>query len=156
MLDVGMAAPDFELEGSDGKTHTLSQYAGQPVVLYFYPKDNTPGCTTQACDFRDNMARATAKGAVVLGVSKDSLKSHANFIKKQELNFVLLSDPEVKLQEAYGVWAEKKNYGRTYMGTVRSTFLIDKDGKLAQIWRNIRVKGHVDKVLTALEALDEA
>ena len=149
----GTIAPDFTLPSDTEGEVSLSALRGKPVVLYFYPKDNTPGCTTEACAFRDNMARVQAAGAVVLGVSRDSLKRHENFRAKHELNFVLLSDPETVVHEIYGAWGEKKNYGRVYMGTIRSTFLIDAEGVLRKVWRKVRVKGHVDKVLEVLEGL---
>lgn len=152
-LQVGDVAPDFTLPSDADGEITLSALRGKPVVLYFYPKDNTPGCTTEACDFRDRMERVQAAGATVLGVSPDSLRKHGNFRKKFELNFPLLTDAEKAVHEAYGVWQEKKMYGRTYMGTVRSTFLIDGDGVIRQIWSKVRVKGHADAVIEALEAL---
>jgi peroxiredoxin Q/BCP len=128
----------------------LKDFAGKKVVLYFYPKDNTPGCTQEACDFRDNMARVQAAGAVVLGVSGDSIASHERFRDKYELPFPLLSDESHEMMEKYGVWQEKKNYGRTYMGVVRSTVLIDENGVIRRIWPKVTVKGHVDAVLSAL------
>ena len=149
--EEGKKAPAFTLPGDDGDKHKLSDHKGQWVVLYFYPKDNTPGCTTEACDFRDNLARLQAAGAVVYGVSKDSLESHERFRDKHELNFVLLSDPELKVHEKYGAHGEKKMYGKTTMGVIRSTFLIDEAGKVAKAWRKVRTKGHVDKVLEELE-----
>jgi len=152
MPELGQAAPAFSAESTAG-TVRLEGLRGKAVVLYFYPKDQTPGCTTQACGFRDLKAEFEAAGAVILGVSKDSLKSHNNFVAKQSLNFDLITDPEKELHAAYETWVEKKNYGRTYMGTQRSTFLIDADGVLRQEWRNVRVKGHVDKVLEAVRAL---
>ena len=150
--EVGQPAPDFTAESTAGSL-SLSALRGTKVVLYFYPKDQTPGCTTEACGFRDLKAEFDAVGAVILGVSKDSLKSHANFVARQSLNFDLITDPDKVLHEAYGTWVEKKNYGRTYMGTQRSTFLIDADGVVREAWRNVRVKGHVDKVLEATRAL---
>lgn len=149
----GTIAPDFTLPSDTEGAITLSALRGQPVVLYFYPKDNTPGCTTQACDFRDRMERLKAAGAVVLGVSRDSLKRHENFRAKYELDFPLLSDPEGEIHALYEAWGEKKLYGRVSIGPIRSTFLIDAEGTLRGVWRKVRVKGHVDKVLEALEAL---
>ena len=146
-------APDFELPGDDGATHTLAAHRGHPVIVYFYPKDNTSGCTTEACDFRDNMERLQGHGAVVYGISKDSLKSHDRFREKHDLNFVLLSDEDTTVHQAYDAWGEKKNYGRVYQGVIRSTFLIDAEGTLVKVWRKVRVKGHVDKVMAELEAL---
>jgi len=150
MLKKGDTAPSFTLEDASGKLVSLSDFIGKKVVLYFYPKDNTPGCTKEACGFKDKHEEFTDKNAVIVGVSKDSAKSHQKFIDKYELNFTLLSDPDVKVCAEYGVWAEKKNYGKTYMGIVRSTFIIDEDGKIADIYSNVRVAKHVDKVLEAL------
>jgi thioredoxin-dependent peroxiredoxin len=151
-LTEGMAAPAFTAESNEG-TIDLASLAGQTVVLYFYPKDNTSGCTKEACAFRDANDDIRDLGAVVLGVSADSLTKHANFIDKHDLTFPLLSDPERTLIEAYGVWKEKKNYGRTYLGIERSTFLIDGDGIIRKVWRKVRVKDHVEKVLDAVRAL---
>lgn len=153
MLVPGDNAPSFELPLDDGTTLSSDTLTGKPYVVYFYPKDNTPGCTTEACDFRDNFERVTAAGAVVLGVSKDSVKSHSNFRAKQSLPFNLISDAELTLHNAYGAWGQKKNYGREYMGTIRSTFLVGTDGVVAAAWPKVRVKGHVDAVLEALEGL---
>lgn len=151
---VGRKAPAFTLPASTGGKIKLSDYAGKSnVVLYFYPKDNTPGCTTEACDFRDNIARLQAADTVVLGVSCDSLKSHEKFVEKFSLPFPLLSDEDHAIAEKYGVWVEKKNYGKTYMGLQRSTFLIGKDGKVKAVWANVKVKGHVDAVAEAIENL---
>ncbi len=160
-LEVGSAAPDFTLASDRGSFFgvtpagevSLSAQRGGPVVLYFYPKDDTPGCTTEACDFRDRIERVAAAGAKVFGVSRDSLKRHENFRAKYDLNFPLLSDPDQAVHEAYGAWGEKKNYGRTYMGCIRTTVLIDADGVVAEIWSGVRVKGHADVVLIALDAL---
>ncbi|MCB2205689.1 thioredoxin-dependent thiol peroxidase [bacterium] len=153
MLETGKKAPAFSLPSTSGGTVALKDFAGKPVVLYFYPKDNTPGCTKEACDFRDNFARLSAAGAVVLGVSADSMKSHEKFRDKYELPFELLSDESKGMLEKYGVWQEKKNYGRTYMGIVRTTVLIDSKGVVRNIWPKVKVKGHVDEVLAALEEL---
>ncbi len=152
-LAVGDPAPDFALSDHNEEEVTLTGLKGNPVVLYFYPKDNTPGCTTEACDFRDNMARITSAGAMVLGVSPDSVKSHQKFIGKFDLPFPLLVDDDHAVAEAYGAWGEKKMYGKTFQGLIRSTFLIDGEGKIAQAWYHVRAKGHVDTVLTALENL---
>ncbi|QTH40955.1 thioredoxin-dependent thiol peroxidase [Cohnella sp. LGH] len=149
-LHLGQPAPDFELPATNGGTVKLSDYRGRKVVLYFYPKDMTQACTQQACDFRDASSEYEGLGAVVLGISTDELKRHYKFTEKYELPFLLLSDPEHRVCELYGVWQDKQLYGRTYMGIVRSTFLIDEQGRLAQEWRNIRVKGHVDNVKQAL------
>ncbi len=152
MLQEGQMAPDFTLPSSEGKDISLSDFRGKHVILYFYPKDNTPGCTAEACDFRDNMARLQSADTIVLGVSKDSLKSHDNFKAKHELNFPLLSDTEGEVLKLYEAWGEKKNYGKVYFGIIRSTFFIDKDGILQKAWYNVRAKGHVDRVLKELEA----
>ena len=151
-LEVGQAAPDFNCVDSKGNPHSLKQYMsdGKSVILYFYPKDSTSGCTTQACDFRDSMARLNKGNYVVLGVSKDSAKSHENFISKQDLNFPLLMDEDVSLHQAYGTWREKSMYGKTYMGTSRSTFVIGDDGIIKWAGYGVRTKGHVDKVIEEL------
>lgn len=128
---------------------SLDNYKGQKIILYFYPKDNTSGCTQEACDFRDNLNRLTSK-AQVIGVSLDSIKSHIKFRENHGLNFPLISDPEHKLAEKYGVWKEKSMYGRKYMGIERSTFILDKDGNIEKEWRKVKVKGHVDEVLDFL------
>lgn len=150
MIEVGKKSPAFSLPSSEGGKVSLKDYAGKKVVLYFYPKDNTPGCTQEACDFRDNMTRVVSAGAVVLGVSGDSVSSHEKFRDKFELPFPLLSDESHEMMEKYGVWKEKTNYGRTYMGVVRTTVLIDGQGIVRRIWPNVKVKGHVDAVLSAL------
>jgi peroxiredoxin Q/BCP len=152
MLQVGKPAPDFTLQDQDGKSVTLSKLKGSPVVLYFYPKDDTPGCTKEACSFRDESARFKKKKAVVLGVSPDDTKSHAKFAKKFELPFSLLADVGNKICEAYGVWKEKNMYGRKYMGVERTTFVIDGKGIVRQIFSKVKVDGHSDEVLEALEA----
>lgn len=149
-LSVGDNAPDFNHVCEDGKEISLTELKGKKVVLYFYPKDDTPGCTIEACAFRDNMNRLTAVGVAVIGVSKDSEKSHRNFKDKYGLNFPLIADTDTTLCQAYGVWKEKKNYGKTYMGIQRSTFLIDEKGKIAYIWDNVKVDGHVDEILSKL------
>ncbi|MBA3686577.1 MAG: peroxiredoxin [Planctomycetes bacterium] len=141
--------PRFALAGTDGRTWTAADLAGRTWVLYFYPKDNTPGCTRQACGFRDAFARLEAKGVVVFGVSPDSLKSHGGFIAKQRLPFVLLSDPAHELAERLGVWTRKSLYGRSFMGIERTTLLIGSDGAILRIWRKVKVDGHVDEVLAA-------
>ncbi len=152
MIEPGKAAPAFRLADQHGNKHRLSQYKGQWVVLYFYPKDNTPGCTTQACGFRDNEAQLQARGAVVLGISPDDEKSKAKFAGKYDLNFPVLADEGAKVCSKYGVWQEKSMYGRTYMGVVRTTFLIDPKGKVAQRFDKVKVKGHTEAVLRALDA----
>jgi peroxiredoxin Q/BCP len=146
----GDKAPDFKLKDDSGKTVSLSDYKGKQVVLYFYPKDMTGGCTKQACAFRDGLPKLTKSGAVVLGVSADSVESHQKFKKKESLNFPLISDPDRKALEAYGVWQEKSLYGRKFMGIVRSTFLIDGAGKIAKVFPKVKVDGHFDAVLASL------
>jgi len=153
VAEEGHKAPSFTLKGDDGKTHRLRELGGKRVVLYFYPRDNTPGCTTEACDFRDNMERVAAAGAVVFGVSKDSLESHAKFRDKYDLSFTLLSDTDLAVHKRYGAWGEKKQYGKVREGVIRSTSLIDESGTIARAWRKVRAKGHVSRVLEALEAL---
>jgi len=156
LLELNSKVPDFTLQGIDEegreKAFSLSEFAGKNVVLYFYPKDNTPGCTQEACDFRDNFNRIASK-AVVIGVSADSTGSHKKFQEKQGLNFILLSDPAHEVLALYEAWGEKKMYGKLFMGIIRSTFLIDKEGCLRKIWTNVKVKGHVDEILEALNAL---
>jgi thioredoxin-dependent peroxiredoxin len=147
---VGDSAPDFTLPSSSGKSVRLSDLRGKNVVLYFYPKDDTTGCTKEACAFRDSLPRFGEMGAVILGVSKDSLDSHAGFIKKYGLNFPLLSDEDLKVNNLYGTWVEKENYGRKYWGTERSTFVIGKDGKIMKVFRKVKVDGHDKEVLEAL------
>lgn len=146
---------DIKLQGLDTKGNekefSLNDFKGQKVILYFYPKDNTFGCTQEACDFRDNINRLT-NYATVIGVSPDSIKSHQSFKEKQNLNFILLSDPEHKLAEDFEVWKEKSMYGRKYMGIERSTFIIDKNDKIEKEWRKVKVKGHVDEVIEYLNA----
>ncbi len=143
-----MKLSGINIDGAE-QDFNLDDFKGQRVVLYFYPKDNTSGCTQEACDFRDNINRIT-EYATVIGVSPDSIKSHKSFKEKQGLNFVLLSDPEHQLAEAYGVWKEKSMYGRKYMGIERSTFILDKDGNIEKEWRKVKVKGHVDQVIEYL------
>jgi peroxiredoxin Q/BCP len=148
---AGDKAPALKLPDENGKAVSLADFKGKKVVLYFYPKDATPGCTTEACDFRDNLNRLTKAGAVVLGISADSEASHKKFKEKQGLNFPLLSDPDRKAIEAYGVWQEKSLYGRRFMGIVRSTFIIDETGRIAKVFPKVKVGGHVDEVLAALK-----
>ncbi|MEJ2122770.1 MAG: thioredoxin-dependent thiol peroxidase [Alphaproteobacteria bacterium] len=152
-VEIGQPAPDFSVPGDGGGTVSLSALKGKPVVLYFYPKDDTPGCTTEACGFRDARPDFSKVKAEIIGVSKDSVKRHDNFKNKYDLNFALASDEDGKICEAYGVWVMKKNYGREYMGIERSTFLIDKNGIVREIWRKVRVKGHVEAVLEAAKGL---
>ena len=150
MPTEGEPAPDFRLPADDGKTYALRDLRGKKVVLYFYPKDDTPGCTKEACSFRDNLSRVSSKGAIVLGVSKDDLESHAKFREKYSLSFPLLSDPEGKVLSAYGVWKEKNLYGKTFMGIERTTFVIDEGGRIQKVFPRVKVDGHVDEVLAAL------
>jgi len=150
MLNIGDKAPAFRLDNQDGKSVSLSDFSGKKVVIYFYPKDDTPGCTIEAKEFTDRKAEFDAKNTVILGVSKDSVKSHEKFCNKHSLGITLLSDESGEMVESYGAWQEKKNYGKTYMGIVRSTFLIDEEGSIMNIWPNVRVKGHVDAVLESI------
>ncbi len=150
MIEEGKKAPAFTLESSDGGKVALKDFAGQYVVLYFYPRDNTPGCTTEANDFNKALRKLASQDAVVLGVSKDSIESHCNFIDKYKLKFPLLSDPTGKVLEKYGAWGEKNMYGKKSMGVIRSTVLIGPDGKVVKHFPKVRVNGHVDKVLEAL------
>lgn len=151
-LEVGKPVPDFELPATNGGTVRLSDFRGRKVVLYFYPKDMTPTCTQQSCDLRDANDVITEANAVILGISTNDLKSHYKFIEKYNLPFLLLTDTEHRVCDMYGVWQEKKLYGRTYMGIVRSTFLIDQSGNLLKAWRNVKVKGHSQNVLNAVTA----
>jgi peroxiredoxin Q/BCP len=150
MPAVGSKAPDFEVQDDAGRTVSLKQFAGKPVVLYFYPKDDTSGCTAQACEFRDSWAAVQAKGAVVLGVSPDGVKSHGKFKAKYDLPFPLLADEDHAVAEAYGVWGEKSMYGRKYMGIHRTTFVIDGAGRVAKVFEKVKPKGHAAEVLAAL------
>jgi peroxiredoxin Q/BCP len=149
-LKEGDKAPDFTLPSSEGNAVRLGQFRGKNVVLYFYPQDDTPGCTKEACSFRDNLPKFEKLNAIILGISKDSLDSHEKFIKKYGLNFTLLSDEDLKAHKLYDTWREKNLYGRTYMGTERSTFVIDKNGRLVKIFRKVKVDGHEEEVLRAL------
>lgn len=154
MLAFGDKAPDFTLMSDKDEEVTLSGFFGNSnVVVYFYPKDNTPGCTSEACSFQDSLESIRAKDTVVLGISPDSVKSHQNFIGKYNLSFTLLSDPEHKVAEKYFAWAEKKLYGRTYFGIVRSTFIINKEGRIQKSFYKVNVDGHVDEVMKILETM---
>jgi len=152
VLKVGDKAPEFSLPASTGETIFLKDFAGKRVVLYFYPKDDTPGCTKEACGFRDAEEELKRTGAVVLGVSADGLKSHEKFTNKFNLNFSLLSDEEKVVANAYGAWGEKSRYGRTYMGMHRMTFLIDEESKIQRIWPSVKPEGHADEITEALKA----
>ncbi len=153
-LEKGNEAPAFELENIDGVKINLKDFAGKKVILYFYPKDNTPGCTTEACEFSAAYDDFIADGAVIVGVSPDSVKSHANFAQKQNLKHILLSDPNKEVASLYGVWQVKKNYGKEYLGIVRSTFVIDESGKILKIYKSVKAKDHAAKVLADLAKLD--
>jgi len=149
-VEIGQQVSDRKLKGNGGEDVSLTDYRGKYVVLYFYPKDMTPGCTTEACDFRDNHESFKELDAVILGVSPDPIARHEKFIDKHELPFELLADEEHELAEDFDVWKLKKNFGKEYMGIERSTFVIDKDGKLMNEWRKVRVKGHVEEALEYL------
>ena len=150
MLKAGDPAPDFEAVLDSGDKVSLNQFKGKNVVLYFYPKDNTPGCTREACDFRDNISSLEEKNTVILGVSPDSVKSHQKFKDKFELPFPLISDEAKDLAQAFGVWREKKMYGKTRMGIVRSTFIIGPDGLISKAYDSVKVAGHVEDVIASL------
>lgn len=152
-LAEGDKAPSFSLEADGTQKVSLKDLSGKPAVLYFYPKDDTPGCTKEALDFTAAAAAFKKLGATVIGVSKDTVAAHDKFKKKHKLSVILASDPDGKTVESYGAWVEKSMYGRTYMGIERSTFLIDGKGRLAKIWRKVRVPGHVEEVLAAVKAL---
>ena len=156
MLEVGQKAPEFCLPNQDNEEICLRDFNGAWVVLYFYPKDNTPGCTTEALDFTALKSEFEKEGATIFGVSPDSVKKHCNFIAKKELTITLLSDEEKEVAQKYGVWQLKKLYGKEYMGVVRSTFLIDPDGNLAYIWSKVKVKNHAQEVLEKLKELKKA
>ncbi len=153
MIEIGQEAPKFCLPNQDNEEICLRDFAGSWVVLYFYPKDNTPGCTTEALDFSANLEEFAQLGATILGVSPDSVKRHQNFIQKKDLKITLLSDESKEVAKAYGVWQLKKSFGKEYMGIVRSTFLINPDGKIAYKWEKVKVKGHVEAVLKKLKEL---
>ena len=150
-IKSNIPAPDFELQDDTGKWQKLSAYRGKPVVLYFYPKDDTPGCTTEACNFRDDYSTYEKAGVVLLGVSPDTVKSHAKFKAKYDLNFPLLADEDHKICEQYDVWALKKFMGREYMGVLRTTFLIDKDGQIVKVFENVKPADHSMELLAALD-----
>ena len=150
LIEPGKKAPAFSLKDQAGRTHRLADYAGRPVVLYFYPKDDTPGCTKEACAFQDNLPRFKTNKAAVLGVSILDEASKAKFAKKYDLNFPLLADADHEVAEKYGVWQEKSNYGKKYMGIARTTYLIGADGKVQKRWDNVKVDGHTEQVLAEL------
>ena len=151
MIEINSIVPNFSLIGSDKKEHSLSEYKGKKIVLYFYPRDNTPGCSTEACDFRDNNSIIEDMNAIVIGVSRDSLKSHDKFIEKFNLPFLLLSDEDESLCNLFGVIKEKNMYGKKVMGIERSTFIINEEGVLVKEYRKVKVKGHIDSILEDLK-----
>ncbi|MBM6859435.1 thioredoxin-dependent thiol peroxidase [Clostridium saudiense] len=151
MIEINSIVPNFSLIGSDKKEHSLSEYKGKKIVLYFYPRDNTPGCSTEACDFRDNNSIIEDMNAIVIGVSRDSLKSHDKFIEKFNLPFLLLSDEDETLCNLFGVIKEKNMYGKKVMGIERSTFIINEEGVLVKEYRKVKVKGHIDSILEDLK-----
>ncbi len=154
MIEVGKKAPAFTLPNDGGEKFTLSSLKGKKVVLYFYPKDNTSGCTKEACDFRDNIRSIQKKDTVVIGVSPDSVKSHTGFKKKYDLPFQLLSDESKEMIETFGVWKEKSLYGRKYMGVERTTIILDRTGRVTKIFPKVKVEGHVQEVITALDEIE--
>ena len=153
LIDPGKKAPTFSLKDQQGKTHRLGDYEGRPVVLYFYPKDDTPGCTAEACAFRDLLPKFKPGKAVVLGISILDERSKARFAAKYELNFPLLADPDHEIAEKYGAWQQRSMYGRSYMGVARTTYLLDATGKVARRWDKVKVDGHAEEVLAAVNAL---
>ncbi|HEX5216655.1 MAG TPA: thioredoxin-dependent thiol peroxidase [Vicinamibacterales bacterium] len=153
LIDEGKKAPSFSLKDQSGTSHALADYAGKPVVLYFYPKDDTPGCTTESCAFQDNLPKFKSSKAAVFGASILDEKSKAKFAAKHHLTFPLLADADHVVAEKYGVWQEKSRYGRKYMGIVRTTYLIGPDGKVAKRWDNVKVDGHAEEVLEAVRQL---
>jgi len=154
LIEPGKKAPAFTLNDQDGKTHRLAAYAGRPIVLYFYPKDDTPGCTKETCDFRDNLPRFKNSNAIVFGISILDEASKAKFAKKYDVTFPLLADEDHAVAEKFGVWQQKSLYGRKFMGNVRTTYLIDRNGKVAKRWDNVKVDGHAEDVLNAVTALE--
>jgi thioredoxin-dependent peroxiredoxin len=153
MISVGKSAPAFSLDTDAGEKLSLKDLKGRPVVLYFYPKDDTPGCTVEACEFRDAFPRFKGSKAVILGISPDSVKSHLKFKEKFDLPFTLLADEDHAIAEKYGVWQKKSMYGRTYMGIARTTFVIDKSGKVAKVFEKVKPKGHAEEVEQAIDEL---
>ena len=154
MIEPGKKVPAFTLKDQNGKSHSLTDYAGRPVVLYFYPKDDTPGCTKETCDFRDHLPRFKTAKAAVFGVSILDEASKARFASKYDVNFPLLADTDHAVAEKYGVWQQKSLYGRKFMGNVRTTYLIDRNGKVAKRWDNVKVDGHAEDVLNAVTTLE--
>ncbi len=152
-VSEGDACPEFSMPSDGGGTISLADLKGKPAVIYFYPKDDTPGCTKEACGFRDMLPDFSGVGAAIIGVSKDKVAKHDKFKAKYELTFTLGSDEDGAVCEAFGTWVEKSMYGRKYMGIERATFLVDADGKIAKVWRKVKVKGHVEEVLAAVQAL---
>jgi peroxiredoxin Q/BCP len=152
LVEAGKKAPAFSLKDQEGRTHKLADYAGRPLILYFYPKDDTPGCTKEACDFQQRLPRFSKGKAAVLGVSILDEASKARFATKYDVTFPLLADPNHEVAEKYGVWQKKSRYGRSYMGIARTTYLIGPDGKVVERWDNVKVDGHADAVLAALDA----
>lgn len=150
MLGIGDKVPDIRVPLSNGTGVSLADFEGKKIVLYFYPKDDTPGCTKEACAFRDMAKDFSDKNVVIIGVSKDSMKSHEKFINKYKLPFELISDEEGRLLDTFGVWKEKSMYGKTFMGIERTTFLIDEKGKIEQVWRKVSVDGHIEDILSKL------
>ncbi len=153
MIEPGKKAPSFSLPDQAGKVHSLADYAGKPVVIFFYPKDDTPGCTKESCAFQDNLPRFKKSKAAVLGMSMLDSKSKARFAKKYDLTFPLIADEDHAVMEKYGVWQEKSMYGRKYMGVARTTYLIGADGKVVKRWDGVKVDGHAEEVLAAVQAL---
>jgi thioredoxin-dependent peroxiredoxin len=151
-LETGDVAPDFTLKNQDGEAVSLASYRGRKVVVYFYPRDDTPGCTKEACQFNDLLSQFSGLSADVIGISRDGADSHQKFRQKYGLTFELLTDPDQSVMESYGAWGEKTNYGKTSMGVIRSTFLVDADGKIERAWYNVTADGHAEKVLAALTA----
>ena len=149
-VEIGIKAPEFTLPASNGEAVTLSDFRGKKVVLYFYPKDMTPGCTTEACDFRDSYERFMNSGTVILGISPDPIKRHEKFIEKHQLPFLLLSDETTEVAKLYDVWKLKNNFGKEYMGIERTTFLIDEEGCIENVWQKVRVKNHVEDVYSVI------
>ncbi|MEH6937941.1 thioredoxin-dependent thiol peroxidase [Bacillus sp. JJ664] len=149
-VDIGIKAPDFTLPANNGDEVSLSNYLGRKVVLYFYPKDMTPGCTTEACDFRDSYEKFISAGATILGISPDPIQKHQKFVEKYDLPFILLSDETTEVAKLYDVWKLKKNFGKEYMGIERTTFLINEEGMIEKVWQKVRVKNHVEDVFSVL------